>query len=61
MPTISPHTKNIELPYHLFRSKVKAIEIKFFSINNNDQLEDHFTKGLQEGKFELAWKNGIKW
>ena len=58
---MSPRTKNISLPYHFFRSKVKALKIEVLSINANDQSAEQFTQGLQEGKFELIWKAPIKW
>ena len=61
IPTIYPCINHIDLSYHLFLSKVEALKIVVISINTNDQLEDQFTKGLQEGKFELAHKNIIEW
>ena len=37
------------------------MKIEVTSINNIDHLVDQFTQGLQEGKFELARKDIIKW
>ena len=56
-----PRTNNITIPYHFFWSNVKALKIEIISININGQLSDQFTKGLQEGKFELSWKALMKW
>ena len=52
----------IKLSYHInsFGSKVEALKIEVLSINTNDQLADQFTKGIQEGKSELAWKALMK-
>ena len=38
MLTIYTRTKRNALPYHLFWSKVKAIEIGILAINTNDKL-----------------------
>ena len=61
MPKMSPRTKHIALPYHFFRSKVEELDIMVLPIDTNDQLADQFTKGLIEGKFELARKALMGW
>lgn len=43
---ISPRTKNIDLPYHFFRSKVDELEIKVVAVSTHDHLADQLTKGL---------------
>ena len=48
---MSPRTKHIAIPYHLFRSKIEELEIKVVSINTKEQLADQFTKGLPEPQF----------
>ena len=58
---MSPLNNHIALTYHLFWSKVQALEIEVLSINTNDHLEDQSTKGLQEEKFELTQKDLMKW
>ena len=52
-----PCTTQIDLPYTFFWYKVESLEIEVISINTNYYLADQFTKGLQEGKFELAHKS----
>ena len=43
MPKMYPHTNHIALPYDLFWSKVKSLELEVLSINANDQLVDQST------------------
>ena len=52
-----PCTKHIDLPYTFIWYKVESLEIEVISINTIEYLADQFTKGLQEGKFELAHKS----
>ena len=54
-----PSSKHIDLPYKFFWYKVESLEIEVISINTNDYLVDKLTKGIQEGKFELAYKSLI--
>ena len=46
---ISPRTKNIDLPYHFFRSKVDELEIKVVAVSTHDQLADKAHKGFDSG------------
>ena len=61
LPKMSPRTKHIAIPYHLFRSKVKNLEIKVESIGTKEQLADQFTKGLSHNEFEIARFNLMGW
>ena len=61
IPIIYPRTNNISLPYHLFWSKIEALNIEVLPINTNDQLKDEFAKGLQEGKYERTQNYFMKW
>ena len=58
---MSPYNKHILLTYDFFQYKFKALKIESLSINTNNQLSGHFTKGLHEGKFKLALEVLIKW
>ena len=48
MPKMSPRTKHIVIPYHLFRSKVEGIQVSVVAVSTYDQLVDQFTKGFIE-------------
>ena len=61
MPKISPRTKHIAIHYHFFRTKVADLDIKVVSIGTDDQLGDHFTKGLPLYKFTKFRKILMGW
>ena len=61
MPKMSPRTKHIAIPYHLFCSKVVALEIKVVGINTDNQIADQFTKGLPQDKFVRDRKGLMGW
>lgn len=46
LPSLTPRTKYIAVPYHWFRSKVEQLEISIEPINTEKQLADQFTKSL---------------
>jgi hypothetical protein len=44
MPRLSPRTKHIGIPYHLFCSYVELHQITFVQVDTMNQLADQFTK-----------------
>ena len=42
MPKLTPRTKHIGIPYHLFRSQVETLQIHIEPIDTKDQLADQF-------------------
>lgn len=48
--------KHIAIPYYFFRTKVEVLERTIIMVSTNDQLADHSTKELLEGKFVKARK-----
>jgi hypothetical protein len=61
IPRMSPRTKHIAIPYHFFREKVEALEIKVIAVNTENQLADQFTKGLPQPKFVSDRKRLMGW
>jgi hypothetical protein len=61
MPTLTPRTKHIAIPYHWFRTQVENMEIHIEGINTNDQLAHQFTKGLPMHSFRVARKKLMGW
>ena len=61
MSKMSPWTKHIAVPYHLFQTKVIELEIKVIPVSTHSQLADQFTKILPTGNFQAARKTLMKW
>ena len=55
VPTMTPRSKHIAIPYHFFRENVRQ------KLATDDQVADMLTKGLVQVKFEKLRKMLMGW
>jgi len=51
VPKMRPRTKHLNIKYHHFREEVKRGTISVYHVGTKEQVEDIFTKALDEGLF----------
>ena len=61
VPELTPQSKHIAIPYHLFREFIRKKEVEVVHVEMENQLADILTKGLVQVKFESLQEKLMGW